>query len=354
MQGRSDMAHRRERLSRAVRRIAAGVLAGVLLSLAACGIDAPGELEPVERGAQGCPSLRGTWDFSSMRGLANAFPGDPLPPWLENSVTAVRIAPTEEPSRLEIDFLADAEAIIAAAEALRRSDPARHASWRKQVEAGAPDAAVAEDGPALSLRRTLDHVSCRDGWWSLGYDRRPIDQEGRHSTGIALSRNRAGALLVSRHFSQTKSAGFNFFGQNVTYERDGGSSVTMLAPRADAQALSTRRLRDLPLGVDPALLKKWRAEAPDRIVGISARLQARLPAEALRGFKVLNLDVSQATSVPDHFRIEWTASFPTTTRGDPLIEALQGLPEVSGIEIVHQRESAYGGRETSVQFEYRD
>lgn len=330
-----------------------GGLVGIVLSVAGCAIEAPSELEPVEHGAQGCPSVRGTWDLSSLRGLAQSFPGEPLPAWLADAVTAVRIAPAED-RHIVVDFVADAEAIAVAADALRRSDPAGYASWRKRVEAGESDEVIAEKGPALSLSRRLGNVSCSEGWWSLGYDRRPIDQEGRHSTGIGLSRNRAGALLLRRHFSQTKSAGFNFFGQNVTYERDGGSSVTMLAPRADAQALSTRRLRDLSLGVDPALLKKWRAEAPDRIVRISARLQARLPAEALRGFKVLNLDVSQATSVPDHFRIEWTAAFPSTTRGDPLIEALQGLPEVSGIEIVQQRESAYGGRETSVQFEYRD
>lgn len=331
----------------------APVLAGVLLSLSACVVEAPGELEPVERGPRICPAVTGTWDFSSMPGLAQAFPGGALPAWLADSVTAVRIDSDED--RIVIDFLADADAIVVAAEALRQSDPAGYASWRKRVEDGSADAAIADEGPALSLRRTLSNVSCKEGWWSLGYDHRPVGQEGRHSTGIALSRNRAGELLVRRHFSQTKETGFSFFGQSVTYERDAGSSVKRFAPRADAQELSTRRLRDLPLGVDPALLTSWRAGAAERIVRINSRILASLPQDVFPGeFNVLNLDVAQATSVPDHFRIAWTATFPATTRGDPVLDTLLSLTEVSGIKIVRQHEAEHGLRETAVQFEYRD
>jgi hypothetical protein len=344
------MADRKEGL----RRAAAGVLAGFLLALAACGADAPTELEPAERGARQCPSLTGIWDLSSVPGLARAFPGDPLPAWLADSVAAARIAPAEG-GRIVIDFLADADAIVVAAEALRSTDPAGYARWRKRVEADAPDEAIMAEGPVLSLRRTLGDGSCTDGWLSLGYSDRAADEKGRHLADVALSRNQAGALLVRRHYSQTKTTGFVFFGQRVTYERDAGSNITLLAPRVDAQELSMRRLRDLPLGVDPAALSIWRTRAPDRLVRINARILASLPIEVIPAeFEVLNLDVTHAKAVPDHFRITMAATFQATTRGDLLLAALQVLPEVSGLELVSQEDAGQGRRRTAVVFEYRD
>ena len=331
-----------------------GVLAGMLLTLQACTADVPTELEPAERGAEQCPTLSGTWDLSSTPGLARLFPGGALPEWLASSVTALRLGPADD-RRIVVDFLADADAIVVAAEALRQSDPARYASWRTRVEADAPDEAIMAEGPALSLRRTLGSGSCKDGWLSLGYDSRGADENGRHLTGVALSRNAAGALLVRSHYSQTKSTGFVFFGQRVTYERDANSHIALLAPRADAQELVTRRLRNLMLGVDPALLATWRARAPDRLVRINARILASLPPSVIpAGLEVVNLDVTNAKAVPDHFRIAMAATFPATSRSDPLLEALQDLPEISGLDLVSQEDAGGGRRRTAVQFEYRD
>ena len=330
------------------------VLAGFLLTLAGCGADVLPEHEPAERGAQQCPTLEGTWDLSAAPGLTHAFPGDALPAWLADSAIAVRIAPTED-RRIVVDFLADADAIAVAAEALRQSDPARYASWRTRVEADAADEAILAEGPALSMRRTLGSGSCTEGWLSLGYDSRGADENGKHLTGIALSRNEAGALLVRSHYSQTKDTGFVFFGQSVSYERDAGSRIVLLPPRADAQELSTRRLRDLPLGVDPAALATWRARAPDRLVRINARILESLPPNVIPAeFEVVNLDVTNAKAVPDHFRIAMAATFPATSRGDLLLEALQALPEVSGLDLVSQEDTDGGRRRTAVQFEYRD
>ena len=141
----------------------------------------------------------------------------------------------------------------------------------------------------------------------------------------------------------------------MTYERDGGSSITRLSTRTDAQALSTRRLRDLSLGVDPAELATWRARAPDRLVRINERLMARLPLGVIpEGFEVMNLDVAHAKAVPDHFRIAMAATFPAAARDDPLLEALADLPEVSAIELVSQGSATGERRRTAVQFEYRD
>ena len=312
------------------------VLAGSLMTLAGCGADVLPEHEPAERGAQQCPTLAGTWDLSATPGLVHRFPGDALPDWLADSVTALRIAPGDD-RRVVIDYLADTDAVVVEAEALRQADPARYASWRKRVEADAPAEAILAEGPAFVVRRTLGNGSCTDGWLSLGYDIRGADANGRHLTGVALSRNRAGALLVRSHYSQTKTTGFVFFGQAVTYELDAGSHIALLPPRADAQELSTRRLRDLPLGLDPAALATWRARAPDRLVRINARILGSLPPSVIsEEFEVVNLDVTNAKAVPDHFRIAMAATFPATTRGDLLLEALQALPEVSGLDLVSQ------------------
>ncbi len=347
------MADRRS-LHRAAQRLAVMALTGILLALTACVVEAPSELEPTGPGAAQCPSLQGIWDLSATPGLARAFPGDTGPKGFGDTVTAIRIAPLED-RRIVVDFLADAQAVVAAADALRESDPASYAHWRTRVEADAADEEVAALGPALSVRRTFGDGSCKDGWMSLGYQRHAPDEKGRHFTGIALSRNRLGELLVRRHFSQTKDAGFNFFGQRVTYERDAGSSVSRLALRADAQALSMRRLRDLPLGVDPAELATWRARAPDRLVHINTRILASLPASVIPAeFKLLNLDVTSAKAVPDHFRIAMAATFPETPRGDLLLETLQALPEVSGLELASQEDAGHGRRRTAVVFEYRD
>jgi len=43
---------------------------------------------------------------------------------------------------------------------------------------------------------------------------------------------------------------------------------------------------------------------------------------------VVNLDVTNAKAVPDHFRIAMAATFPATSRGDLLLEALQALPGI--------------------------
>ena len=348
------MADRQTRLRHVAHRVAAGVLGASLLLLAACRVDVPDEHEPADRGAGQCPMLEGIWDLSAAPGLAGAFPGGALPQWLENSVTAVRIGATDD-RHLVVELLADADAVVAAAEALRASDPSRYATWRRRVEAGASDEAILAEGPALSMRRTLGEGSCTDGWLSLGYERHAPDANGRHFTGIALSRNSDGALLVRRHYSRTKYTGFVFFGQNVSYERDAGSQITLLAPRTDARELAARQLQGLALGVDPAALADWRAQAPDRLVRINSRLLASLPPGVIPAqFEVVNLDVTDATAVPDHFRIAMAVTFPSTWRNDPLLEALQAQSGVSGLELVSQGDAGNGRRRTAVQFDYRD
>ncbi|OJY89171.1 MAG: hypothetical protein BGP25_11565 [Lysobacterales bacterium 63-13] len=64
--------------------------------------------------------------------------------------------------------------------------------------------------------------------------------------------------------------------------------------------------------------------------------------------------MTHAKVVPDHFRIAMAATFPATSRGDPLLDVLQVLPEISGLDLVSQEDAGGGRRRTAVQFEYRD
>jgi hypothetical protein len=311
-----------------------------VLVLAGCGYDRPPrEFRPASRD---CGSLAGDFvvDETDLRWLApkHTLPTGVTFPFLNIQDRGNGI--------LVLELRRRTSDVLAEAATLRITHPDAYRAWRAAALGEPADpqqwnVRSANPGPVLLHRWEMSTGDCRAGWsgGSAGVDitPRPGSDDTEHLAFVSLARDDAGSLLVQHHVRSRRSTGMSFRGQELRwygYAYSDWHRIVATPAGSASAALTAADLPDVPDRSTRMALEHAREAQWGRF---QYWLRDQLPPDTrLTVFRERQMD-PEAMNLPlGQSRIEIAGHWPPG-QPDPITPLLQGLPEVSDIEVKQSR-----------------
>lgn len=316
------------------------IIVCVCLALSACGYDKPPrDFRPASRD---CGSLAGDYvvDEADLRWLA---PRHTLPAGVRFPFLRVEDAGR---GTVMLELRRRTSDVLAEAATLRITDPDSYRAWRASVLGEPADPQPwnlrgASAGPVVSHRWEMSAGDCSGGWrgGSAGVDitPRPGSDPTEHLAFISLAKAEGGALLVQHHVRSQRYTGMSFRGQEMRwygYAYSDWHRIPAVPAGSAPAALTAADLPAMPDRTRRMALEHARSAQWSRF---QYWLRDQLPpGTTVTVFRERQMD-PEAMSLPlGQSRIEIAGHWPPGAP-DPFTPLLEGLPEVSDIEVKQSR-----------------
>jgi hypothetical protein len=326
----------------------------------------PSDFEPAagvgdEKGA--CPDLIGDYVLKHHDDALQLFPNET--PAAFANMAYLSIEPGVDTNRYRAVFRPAPGRLDLAAMELRMQAPTRYARWRELVlqddgRISGREAAIAEIGPAVGVVRDIEG-SCRSGWSNVGSAQQilpPISPDGEPTpttfVGTSISRDIRGDLIIKRNASESKSTGFSFFGQAVTYQTHAYTTWHRLPLAPAGSARAKLDASTLPAVLTDAQWSAMKAERDAAFVVVEQQLRRYIANRTrISVLRPVQFDPSALSLPLGTIRIEFGGDYPGERADNPFVAAMRTQVGVSEIELRREELRSDGRKQTLVHALYR-